>query len=838
MKGRFKKYVRKRALFGLTILIFFITLSITSLVIVREKILENVQFMGKEVAEHLLIKENEKIENYEMFVRTASIWLNDQIQKNKSTKELRAWMKGYTDYINMELHTRKVEVYASIDKEIIGATYWEGDKNFEVDNAEWYNLALLANGKVIYTDIYRDSRTGELGFTVAKKINQKNDVLAVDIYLDELYETEQIEELPLGSSYYLCDVKGNIIYSMHENKSSEKEINEYIQKVLKEILEGKHDVADSFTIDTQGKKRGVYYSLSKNGWISILTIPYDTLLGEIKELYYFYIISFLFFVIIGIISYYREICLNKKIDETNDAVRVLGNSYYAICRVDFKKETYFMLKASDYMRERISSFGAYNIFLETILEVIEPDARDEFEKGFSLESIRDLVNRRVRDFGGDFKRNFDSEYRWVNVRILYDESLSTNEVILCFREINEEKRQQLEHIELLKDSINTMKKNMESRNIFFSNMSHDMRTPLNGIIGLSELAKSHVDNPEEVASYLDKINSSSKQLLNLINDILELSKAEFGKYELNREKFLLKESIDESLVLFEVDAKKMQKDFEVIYSIEHNNVIGDFNKIRQILNNIISNAFKYTRVGDKITLIVEEITRDKYSNFHFEIIDTGYGMTKEFLEKIFTPFERETRFGAKGIKGTGLGMPIVKNLVTQLDGEIEIISEINEGTTVSIMIPLEVSDNEIVNDIKGNEVCEISLEGKTILLAEDNEINMEIATELLQMKGINIIQAWNGLEALQKFEASKIDEIDIILMDMQMPKLDGCEAAKKIRKLPRKDAKTVPIIAVTANAFPEDIAATTLAGMNGHISKPIDFNLLDRKLREYCKSVK
>lgn len=836
MKERFRKYVQKRALFGLTMLSFFVILSITSLVIVKEKILENVQLMGEEVAEHLLIKENEKIENYEMFIRTASIWLNDQIQKNKSKEELVAWMKGYTDYINNELSTKKVEVYAVINKKVIGATYWEGDITFDVDKAEWYNLALLANGKIIYTNIYKDVRTGDMGFTVAKKINNRDDVLAVDIYLDELSKTAPIDELPLESSYYLCDMGGNIIYSIHENKNSEKETSIYIKKVLQEILEGKHDAADSFTIDMQGKKRGVYYSLSKNGWISILTIPYKTLLGEMKELYYFYIGSFIFFITIGIISYYREVCLNKKIEETNEAVRVLGNSYYAIYRVDFKKEKYFMLKASDYMREKISNSGTYDVFLETILDIIEPEAREEYKRVFSLESIRELVDRRVKDFGGDFKRNFNSEYRWVNVRILYDESLSTNEVILCFKEINEEKRQQLNHIELLKESLNSMKKNMESRNLFFSNMSHDMRTPLNGIIGLSELAKSHVQNPDEVANYLEKINSSSKQLLNLINDILDLSKAEFGKYELDNEEFLLRESIEESLVLFEVDAKKMNKKFEVIYKIENNSVIGDFNKLRQILNNIISNAFKYTRIGDEISLTIKEIKYGKYSNFHFEIKDTGYGMTKDFLDKIFTPFERETRFGAKGIKGTGLGMPIVKNLVTQLDGEIEITSEINKGTVVSIMIPLEISNNKIKLENREKNIGEISLEGKTILLAEDNEINMEIATELLQMKGLKVIQAWNGLEAVNKFATSDIGSIDIILMDMQMPELDGCEATKKIRKLPRQDAKTIPIIAVTANAFPEDIAATTLAGMDGHISKPIDFNILERKLKEYCKT--
>lgn len=835
MKGRLKKYILKKALSSLSIFIFFMILSIFSLVIVRQKILDSVQLMGKQISEQLLIKENEKIGHYDMFIRTASMWLNDLIGRDKTPEELRKWMREYTNYINHELNTQKVEVYATINNNIIGATYWKGSETLNIKETEWYKKALEAKGRVIYTDTYKDIRTGEPVFTVAKKINKKGDVLAVDIYLDELTAGEVYENLPLGSSYYLCDAKGNIVYSISKNKNSEKEINLYIKKVVGEILEGKHELANSFTIDMQGKKRGVYYSISQNGWVSILTIPYKVLLGEIKILYYFYTAGFIFFVVIGLISYYREIFLNKKIAETNDAVRVLGNSYYAIYRIDFKKEMYFTLKSSDYMKERLSNSGAYTVFLENILQVIEPEAREEFQKVFSLESIRELVKRRVRDFGGDFKRNFDSEYKWVNVRILYDESLSTNEVILCFKEINDEKIQQLEHIDLLKDSLRTMEKNMESRNIFFSNMSHDMRTPLNGIIGLSELAKLHLEDSNEVEKYLEKINTSSKQLLGLINDILDLSKADFGKYELNREEFLLKESIEESLILFEVDAKKMEKDFKVLYKIEHNTVIGDFNKIRQILNNIISNAFKYTKSGDKIILRVEEINREDYSNFHFEIEDTGYGMTKEFLGKIFSPFERETRFGAKGIKGTGLGMAIVKNLVAQLDGEIDIKSEIGKGTVVSIIIPLELSSNKVEIKAEKNDVQEGTLIGKTILIVEDNDINMEIATEFLQMKGLNVEQAWNGIEALEKFNNSKIGAIDIILMDMQMPELDGCETTKRIRKLNREDAKTVPIIAVTANAFPEDISATTLAGMNGHISKPIDFYILERKLKEYCK---
>ena len=237
MKGRLKKYILKKALSSLSIFIFFMILSIFSLVIVRQKILDSVQLMGKQISEQLLIKENEKIGHYDMFIRTASMWLNDLIGRDKTPEELRKWMREYTNYINHELNTQKVEVYATINNNIIGATYWKGSETLNIKETEWYKKALEAKGRVIYTDTYKDIRTGEPVFTVAKKINKKGDVLAVDIYLDELTAGEVYENLPLGSSYYLCDAKGNIVYSISKNKNSEKEINLYIKKVVGEILE-------------------------------------------------------------------------------------------------------------------------------------------------------------------------------------------------------------------------------------------------------------------------------------------------------------------------------------------------------------------------------------------------------------------------------------------------------------------------------------------------------------------------------------------------------------------------------------------------------------------------
>ena len=222
--------------------------------------------------------------------------------------------------------------------------------------------------------------------------------------------------------------------------------------------------------------------------------------------------------------------------------------------------------------------------------------------------------------------------------------------------------------------------------------------------------------------------------------------------------------------------------------------------------------------------------------------DTGFGMTEEFLQKIFVPFERDMRFGARKAMGTGLGMTIVKNLVTQMNGDIVISSAVNKGTCVVITLPLNLQGEckkcgdqcklgAIKTKVSNDEP--VDLTGCKILVAEDNEINMEIVTELLQMKGIEVIQAWNGREAVEAFEKSAIGEVSMILMDMQMPEMDGCEAAQAIRSMQRSDARKVPIIAVTANAFAEDISATTAAGMNAHISKPINFKALEKTMAEY-----
>lgn len=826
---------KRRVILGLSMLLLFIILSGISLFVVRKKILNNVQIIGKEISSHLLLKEAKRIDDYEVFLKIASKWLNALIDRGASSEEIRDWFKNYRNYMGDELNSKSIEIYSVLDGKIIGSTYWDGAKSLNLDETRWYSRAIEANGKIIYTDLYKDVRTGENSFTISLKINDRNDVLAMDIYTRELMEqdnTSSLDPFTKEAYYYLCDSQGNLIYMTSKISDNTAKVQKYIKKIVKDINSGKYKTSTSFIYDLKNIKRGVYYSRSEQGWLSIITIPYSVLLSEMMGLYYLYLGSIIFVLIVGFVLYRRESKMNKIVEETNDTIRVLGNSYYGIYRINFSKKTYSMIKGSDYIRSQISSKGNYQDLEKKLCEIIEEDSKEEFKKAFSIENMEKLVKNRVRDFGGDFKRVLGGEYRWSNIRLLFDESLNPNEIILCFKDIDTEKRKSLEYTELLKTTLKSMEEKTHNKNIFFSSMSHDMRTPLNGIIGLSELAKNHLNNPEIIKGYLEKINNSSKQLLNLINDILELSKIEFNKKEIVEEEFFLEEKLDEIIDIFKMEAERAKKNFEVKYEIENNFVKGDFCKLSQILNNLLSNAFKYTKENGSITFNIKELKREKKSNYSFEIIDTGCGMSQEFLEKIYEPFERETRFGAKGINGTGLGMVIVKNLVALLEGEIKVESELNKGTTINLIIPLEILGKTQEKEEKTIETSG-NFQGKKILVVEDNEINMEIITELLTMKGLEVIQAWNGKEAVEIFQNSKIDEFDMILMDMQMPVMNGCDATKEIRKLSREDANRIPIIAVTANAFAEDITATTMAGMNSHISKPIDFTILDKVLKKY-----
>ena len=837
------RLVLSRMRMGLIVFGLLFVLILASLMVIRTALLRNAQESGTAMARNLAAEEQSNLSVYETLLSFGTSSIDLQLSEGASAEDLQEWMDLFFGRLESVLGAGSVDPYLVLDGQIIAANPWEGDASYDVEATDWYQQAVAADGYVIFTRLYIDAIYDKPVITAAQSCKEANAVLAFDI-LPENFNFQFTEfSLSQGNSFFLCDSTGALIYRQTDLDCSDEALASYLSEIVAKIDAGELDGYRDRVVDLNGDNRAVYYARMENGWLSIVTVSYDNIFASLS---WFYVVSgvlLLFFLLAFFAAIWRETWYNIRIIRTNETVRVLGNSYYALYRIDFEANRYEMIKGSDYVRARLPEQGSYDELLRALSEVIEPDAQEEYMRSFSREGIQDLVRRRVRDFGGDFLRRFGEEYRWVNVRLLFDESLSPGEVVLCFREVGKEKQRQLQELRLLEDALESARRNEAAQQSFFSNMSHDMRTPLNAIIGLSDLAGQHADHPDQVAEYLHKINLSSRQLLGLINDILDMSRMNQGKMVLEKQRFDLQEEISQCLENFRFQAGSERKQLSTSFDLRDTVVLGDPFRLSQILNNLLSNAFKFTSEGDRVSLSVKQVDsgEGEFSKYRIIVSDTGIGMSAAFLPHLFDPYSRETRFGAKQTVGTGLGMPITKNLITQMNGEIHVESAPGEGSTFTVILPFEKAgpaQRQVTEPAPQHGASTGSLEGLKVLLAEDNEVNMEISTELLSMNGVEVVQAWNGQEAVDLFAASAPYTFDAILMDMQMPGLDGCGAAKQIRAMGRPDAGTVPIIAVTANAFAEDIAATDAAGMDAHISKPIDFNLLCRTLEKLVHKAK
>ena len=812
-----------------------IVIAVIGISLIRSTLFDNAWETGTSMARNYAAEEQSSLTMYETLLTFGTASIDDRTKQGWSREEMRQWTDIYFARLDSVLGEGVVDPYVVLDGEIIAAHPWDVDETYDVESTEWYQRAVAADGKVIFTDLYTDVIYDKPVITIAQQCAYADAVMAFDILPENIRFQFDDLSMEAGDSFFLCDSRGQIIYADTGIELPREEVQAYLNSLVARISAGEVDGSGLNISDLDGQARAVYYARLSNGWYSIVTIPHSNILGDFSWLKMCLILMIALFLLLIAGMTWRDMRIGERIERTNETVRVLGNSYYALYRVDYGADTYEMIKGSDYVRERIPPSGPYGDLLRTAGEVVDPDAYKDFLENFSSENIRKLVSRRVRNFGGDFLRRFGNEMRWVSVRILFDESLAPEEVVLCFQEVEEEKQRELRQRRLLEDALEIARKNEVSKQSFFSNMSHDMRTPLNAIIGLSDLAAGHVEDPEKVREYLKKINFSSRQLLGLINDILDMSRMEQGKLVLNSKEFDLKQCMEECVGSFRFQAEAARKTLTLQMDVRDAQVMGDPFRIGQVMNNLLSNAVKFTREGDSIRVTVTqmEAAPGQLCKYRLVIADTGIGMSKEYLPHLFEPYSREMRFGERQAVGTGLGMPITQSIVTQMNGEIHVESAPGEGTTFTIILPFAIAHKQAqaAEAADGGEEA-FSLEGRRILLAEDNEVNMEITTELLQMNGVAVTQAWNGAEAVERFREAEAFAFDAILMDMQMPVMDGCEAARRIRALRRPDARKVPIVAVTANAFAEDIAATSAAGMDAHVSKPIDFAHLVKVLRE------
>ena len=375
---------------------------------------------------------------------------------------------------------------------------------------------------------------------------------------------------------------------------------------------------------------------------------------------------------------------------------------------------------------------------------------------------------------------------------------------------------------------------------FMNRMSHDIRTPINGIMGMVDIIRKNRDDWGKVDDSLDKIQLSTRHLLELVSDVLDMSKLEAGMFEIHEDVFDMNELMDEVAAL--VDAQLVESSITHCKhrsNIQHTALKGSSLQLRRIMVNLLSNAIKYNKPNGTIDTYAEELSCDGTTVWYeFKIVDTGIGMSEEFIkEQLFKPFTQEKNDARTLYRGTGLGMSIVKALLDKMGGSIEVESQLGEGSTFTFRLPFKVDENAIETKKEEQSSGEQKLEGKQILLVEDNEINMEIAEFYLKELGIVVDKAWNGKEAIDKFEESAPGTYDLILMDIMMPVMGGREAARRIRTLERSDAETVRIYAMTAQVSSESVHKCLASGMNGHIAKPIDESKL-REILTRCESVK
>ncbi len=443
--------------------------------------------------------------------------------------------------------------------------------------------------------------------------------------------------------------------------------------------------------------------------------------------------------------------------------------------------------------------------------------------------------------------------KWYRMHVIaasFKPNGEVSNVVMAVMDVDAQVRNDINQKVAIEEALVQAEKANAAKSNFLSSMSHDIRTPMNAIIGFTSLAQSHIDKQELVKEYLEKIVSASNHLLSLINDILDMSRIESGKIRIQEDEVSIKDVIQNAQNLIQSMAEEKNQKFVIKTNIFNNYIYCDKLRLNQILFNLLGNAVKFTPMGGEVTLEInqEKEAPEGYGVYIFKVKDTGIGIAPEFHDKIFEAFEREKATEASGIQGTGLGLAITKNLVNLMGGRINVESELGKGTEFIVKLVFmlqDVEDEVAMEELQLQQEIEANARQKEqrnlfanrkLLLVEDNSLNREIAKILLKDEGFIVEEAVNGQEAVEKIQNAKEGEYTLVLMDVQMPIMNGYEATKAIRTLPNRVLANVPILAMTANAFEEEKKKALGCGMNGHISKPIDKNTLFQTIEEIIKS--
>ena len=630
---------------------------------------------------------------------------------------------------------------------------------------------------------------------------------------------EEKQELVRGSNCY-----SERIRYFFENVLIKDSAPEYLEKLLPDNLMKELKETDIIELyhKTIPNENGFKHFLAR-----AIRLSYD-------EEHFKIILSF--YSVDEIIKKEQEIELQREI------IAGLGKEYFSVLAVDLDKDQVFSYRESEENGKIISDFcrecdNRWSKIIPSYAKVMVSDTTNgEFEKQLGLEALRS----QEKDYSMTYEFKSETGINYHQVRVAYVKKKDgTRMAVVGTRNIDSLIKKERMQEEKLKKAYDAAKSANKAKTEFLNNMSHDIRTPMNVILGYNQLMKSLLTEPKQL-DYQKKIEQSGKLLLSIINNVLDMARIESGNMKVDENFEIVGEVVDEILSTFSSEAEEKEIHLSSSMQVTHKNILCDSTKIRKIYVNLVSNAIKYTPSGGNITITVEELPCEKegYMKVKSEIKDTGIGMSKEYLPTLFEPFSREHNTTTGKVGGTGLGMAIVKKMVDLMGGSIEVESEPGKGTIFTFTLMHKIADKKYYS--RKIETAESSdsvekLRGKHVLLAEDNNLNAEIAVAVLEKTGLVIDRVEDGIQCVSRIEQLPSDTYDLILMDIQMPNMDGYKATQCIRHLNDKKKAEIPIIAMTANAFEEDKKRAIDAGMNGHIAKPVEIDKLISEILKYTE---
>lgn len=811
-----------------TIIIFW------SIFLVRDKLLKNTNDMGVYLAQSYAWEEENRIRTYSSFLSMCAEYTNDKIDVGASDDEISSLLKDYAQKAGITMQYQIIDPYAVINGHIVAAKPWEGDESYGYQYTDWYKNAIEAEGKIIYTNAYQDAITGKSVITLAVKLHGDNNVLAFDIILTNFHIHANRSFMPEQSTYILYGADDELIYCTGSLNSDKKGFDEYTSEIVKQIRLGNMEEHDATVVDLDGKRRGVYYYEMSNGWLSVITIPISQILRDgwndiIVGL------SMIFVLIVGgvIIIMMRSYIMNQKVRYAQDTLQFLGDSYYEIYRVNYKTGFYKPVKTPDDMVYSQETLENYRHLMDNIKLKIENTNADQIEHDFSIENIRKLIANGVFEFQREYRRKFGNRYKWISAQMIYKQALQINEVIICFKDIDEQKKYEIGQNILLKNALETTEKSSKQKTLFFSCASHDLRTPLNAIIGYTRLAHDKKNDKDKLDEYLFKIQTSSERMLNLVNNMLDMARMDYGHKSLNYAPMNLASCIKDSVDMFIEDATEQRKSLSVSYDMPHKYVYGDVIRLSQIMNNLISNAIKYTDKNASILVSVNEMDfNGDNAKYCFVVQDNGRGMSEETKNNLFQPFSK-ARVGDDGSFNNDLGMPIVRMLVKQMEGDIFVESKLGQGSKVTVIIPMQITDGVFENECNSENIDNLkNIRGRQVILVEENYVDATAIADKLEMIGLNVLYAENGDMAFRIYMENYSD-IDIVMLNLKIPVIDGFALADKIRRSSVKNSENVPIIAITESIYDDDMARMAESGINTYLQKPINDTQMQQVIFNY-----